>query len=325
MRDRLREYSRGSATSPHGDARGPAPATVADVIVVPAAAKVNLALEVTGRRSDGYHDVATVIVALDWHDLVGLRLRAGSGQVWLRLGGPAAEGVPEGPENLAVRAALALLELAGGGLDAELWLDKRLPTAAGMGGGSADAAAVLRAGATLLRRRGRALPAGDIGAAAAALGSDVPAALAGGAVLATGRGERVRRLPSPAYHLAVAVAGASSTAAAYAALEEGERRGDGRAARVADRLAAGLPPAAGDCGSALEAAACRATPRLAERLGELRARVAGPWHLTGTGGAAFTLAGSAAAATALAAAAAAAGFPARGCRTVAAHPAADAT
>ncbi len=291
---------------------------------MPAAAKVNLALEVTGRRADGYHDVATVIVALDWHDLVGLRLRPGSGEVRLRLGGPAAEAVPEGLENLAVRAALALLELAGGGLDADLWLEKRLPIAAGVGGGSADAAAVLRAGATLLRRRGLTLPAGEVGAAAAALGSDVPAALAGGAVLATGRGERLRRLPSPALHLAVAVAGASSTAAAYAALEEAERRGDGRAARVAGRLAAGLPPEAGDCGSALEPAARRASPRLGERLGELRAGVAGDWHLTGTGGAAFALAGSAAAAAALAAAATAAGYPARPCRTVAAHPGMDA-
>jgi|HubBroStandDraft_6_1064221.scaffolds.fasta_scaffold57187_2 4-diphosphocytidyl-2-C-methyl-D-erythritol kinase len=305
-------------------ARGPAPATVAGVIVVPAAAKVNLALEVTGRRADGYHDVATVIVALDWHDLVGLRLPPGPGEVRLRLGGPAAEGVPRGPDNLAVRAAAALLRLAGGGLDAELWLDKRLPVAAGMGGGSADAAAVLRAGAALLRRRGRALPGAALGAAAAGLGSDVPAALAGGAVLATGRGERLQRLPCPSLHLAVAVAGASSTAAAYAALDDGERRGDGRAARVAERLAAGLPPAAGDCGSALEPAACRATPPLGERLGRLRALVGGDWHLTGTGGAAFALAGSAGAAAALAAAAAAAGFAARGCRTVAAHGAPEA-
>jgi 4-diphosphocytidyl-2-C-methyl-D-erythritol kinase len=305
-------------------ARGPTPATVAGVIVLPAAAKVNLALEVTGRRADGYHDVATVIVALDWHDLVGLRLPPGSGEVRLRLGGPAAEGVPRGPDNLAVRAAAALLRLAGGGLDAELWLDKRLPVAAGMGGGSADAAAVLRAGAALLRRRGRALPGAALAAAAAGLGSDVPAALAGGAVLATGRGERLQRLPCPSLHLAVAVAGASSTAAAYAALDDAERRGDGRAARVAERLAAGLPPAAGDCGSALEPAACRATSPLGERLGRLRALVGGDWHLTGTGGAAFALAGSAGAAAALAAAAEAAGFAARGCRTVAAHAAPEA-
>jgi 4-diphosphocytidyl-2C-methyl-D-erythritol kinase len=114
----------------------------------------------------------------------------------------------------------------------------------------------------------------------------------------------------------VAVAGESSTVAAYAALEEAERRGDGRAVRVAERLAAGLRPDAVDCGSALEAAACRASPVLGERLSRLRARVGADWFLTGSGGAAFALAASAADAAGLAAAAAAAGFPARACRTV---------
>lgn len=286
------------------------------MIVVPAAAKVNLALEVTGRRADGYHDVATVIVALDWHDLVGVRLRPGAGEVRLRLSGTAAAGVPGGPDNLAVRAAAALLGLAGGGFDAELWLDKRLPVAAGMGGGSADAAAVLRAGGALLRRAGLAISEDAVAELAAGLGSDVPAALAGGAVLATGRGERLRPLACPPLHLAVAIAGESSTAAAYAALQDGERGGDGRAGRLAERLAAGRPPLPDDCGSALEAAACRATPLLGEQLCRLRARVGADWHLTGSGGAAFALAASAHGAAELAAAAAAAGFPARGCRTV---------
>jgi 4-diphosphocytidyl-2-C-methyl-D-erythritol kinase len=289
------------------------------VIVLPAAAKVNLALEVTGLRADGYHDVATVIVPLDWHDLVGVRLRPGDGEIRLRVSGPTAAGVPGGSENLVARAAAALLRLAGGGLDVELWLDKRLPVAAGVGGGSADAAAVLRAGAALLGRAGRAPAADALAAAAAELGSDVPAALAGGAVLATGRGEVLTALPCPPLHLAVALAGESSTAAAYAALRDGERRGDGRAARVAERLAAGRPPAGDDCGSALEAAASRANPLLGERLCRLRARVGADWHLTGSGGAAFAIAASPQAAAELAAAAAAAGFPARGCRTLPAH------
>lgn len=316
MRDRPREYSSSFAVAPPPGIGHPSPATVASVIVVPAAAKVNLALEVTGRRPDGYHDVATVIVPLDWHDLVGVRLRPGAGEVRLRVSGPAAGGVPDGPENLVARAAATLLRLAGGGLDAEVWLDKRLPVAAGVGGGSADAAAVLRAGAALLRRAGLAPPEDAVAAAAAELGSDVPAALAGGAVLATGRGELLTRLPCPPLHLAVAVAGESSTAAAYAALLNGERRGDGRAGRVAERLAAGRPPTSDDCGSALEAAACRAAPLLGEQLCRLRARVGADWHLTGSGGAAFALAGSPQAAAELAAAALAAGFAARGCRTI---------
>lgn len=316
MRDRPREYSSSPGEAPERGARHPDGGTVADVIVVPAAAKVNLALEVVGRRPDGYHDVATVIIALDWHDLVGVELREGEGAVRLRLSGACAGAVPAGTDNLAARAAVALLDLAGGGLDAWIWLDKRLPTAAGVGGGSADAAAVLRAGAALLRARGTPAPPGAIVAAAAELGSDVPAALCGGAVLATGRGELLHRLPAPLLHVVVAVAGESSTAATYAALEDGERHGDGRAARVAERLAAGWAPDAVDCGSALEAAACRASPALGERLSRLRARVGADWFLTGSGGAAFALATSAADAADLAAAAVAAGFPARPCRSV---------
>jgi 4-diphosphocytidyl-2-C-methyl-D-erythritol kinase len=309
--------------APGVDTPDPSPATVLAVLVIPAAAKVNLALEVCRRRDDGYHDVASVIVALDWHDLVGIRMRPGQGAVRLRLTGPAADGLPEGDGNLAVRAATAVVGLAGGDLDAELWLEKRLPAAAGLGGGSADAAAVLRAGAALLARWGRPLPVSEIGAAAEALGSDVPAALTGGAVLASGRGERLRRICAPVLHLAVAVAGASSSAAAYAGLHDAERREDGRAARVAERLVAGLPPADSDCGSALEAAACRTAPGLREGLERLRTGAGeGRWHLTGSGGAAFALAPSPAAAAGLARAAAAAGLAARPCRTVpvAHHP-----
>jgi 4-diphosphocytidyl-2-C-methyl-D-erythritol kinase len=316
VRDRPREYSSRSGAAPTSGIGRPSPATVASVIVVPAPAKVNLALEVTGLRADGYHDVATVIVPLDWHDLVGVRLRPGAGEVRLRVSGPTAAGVPGGPDNLAARAVAALLRLAGGGLDAELWLDKRLPVAAGVGGGSADAAAALRAGTALLRRTGRAPAEEHLAAAAAELGSDVPAALAGGAVLATGRGELLQRLPCPPLHLTVVIAGESSTRAAYAALLNGERHGDGRAARVAARLTAGRPPENDDCGSALEAAACRAAPLLGEQLCRLRARVGADWHLTGSGGAAFALAASPQAAAELAAAATAAGFSARGCRTI---------
>jgi 4-diphosphocytidyl-2-C-methyl-D-erythritol kinase len=288
------------------------------MLVVPAAAKVNLALEVCRRRDDGYHDIATVIVAIDWHDLVGLRLRPGAGAVRLRLTGPSADGLPRDDGNLAVRAAAALLRLGGGGLDAELWLEKRLPSAAGLGGGSADAAAVLRAGTALLGRRGVAVPPAAVGAAAAALGSDVPATLLGGAVIATGRGERLRALSGPVLHLAVAVAGESSSGAAYAAVGEAERRDEGRSARVAERLGQGLAPLDADCGSALEAAACRAAPGLREGLERLRAGVpGGTWHLTGSGGAAFALAPSAAVAARLAQAARSAGLAARACRTVA--------
>jgi 4-diphosphocytidyl-2-C-methyl-D-erythritol kinase len=290
------------------------------MLVVPAYAKVNLCLEVTGRRPDGWHEITSVICTVDWHDLVGLRLRRGAGgTVPLRLSGRFAEGVPADAGNLAARAAASLLRLGGDQeLAFELCLVKEVPAAAGLGGGSADAAAVLRAGASLLAAQGRRIAPEDLVAAAAELGSDVPAVLAGGSALATGRGEALAPLPTPPLHLAVAVAGTSSTAAAYAALSAAERRSAGRSETLAAALRrrSAVDPAL--LGSALEPAAGRATPGLADALARLRATTPGsPWHLTGSGGAAFALAPTAAAAGSLAAQARAAGFPARACRTVA--------
>lgn len=292
------------------------------MLVVPAYAKVNLALEVTGRRPDGWHELASVVCTIDWHDLVGLRLRDGEpGALRLWLSGPFAEGVPADPRsNLAARAATLLLDAAEArGLGVDIWLSKQVPAAAGLGGGSADAAAVLRAGADLLAARGAAVAPQQLGAIAAQLGSDVPALLAGGTLLATGRGEVLRRLdaPRPSLHLAVAVAGASATAAAYGALTDEERRATGRVERLTAAMKEESLP--GDLlGSALEPAACRAAPGLADSLQRLRATTPGtPWHVTGSGGAAFAAAASAAEARRLAATAQAAGFPARACRTVA--------
>ncbi len=303
------------------------------MLVVPAYAKVNLALEVAGRRPDGWHDVVTVISTVDWHDLVGVSLRqATGGTVTLGVTGPFAEGVPTDDSNLAARAARLLLRLAGDPPTAalDIALRKEVPSAAGLGGGSADAAAVLRAGSALLATAtaGTRLPPvapDQLAEAAAELGSDVPALLAGGTLLATGRGDVLTRLPAPHLHLAIAVAAPSATAAAYHALTDSERTASGRAATLAAALRAGEStehdsPLAPLLGSALEPAACRAAPGLADSLARLRALTpATPWHLTGSGGAAFALATTAAQAHHLAATAHAAGFPARACRTVS-HP-----
>jgi 4-diphosphocytidyl-2-C-methyl-D-erythritol kinase len=305
------------------------------MLVVPAYAKVNLSLEVTGRRPTGWHDIASVICTIDWHDLVGVEIctgsspggiedAAGSGggadRVRLRVAGPLAESVPTGPDNLAARAAALLLQMAGAdayGTSVTVWLDKRVPAAAGLGGGSADAAAVLRAGAALLATAGRAIPPAALAEAATELGSDVLAVLAGGALLATGRGEVLAPLTAPTLHLAIAVAGPSATAAAYAALRDDERIPTGRATALAAALPGGARLDQALLGSALERAACRAAPGLGDALARLRAVTpATRWHLTGSGGAAFALAGTAQEAKALAAQAQAAGFPARACRTV---------
>ena len=151
-----------------------------------AGAKVNLCLHVTGLRDDGYHLLDSVVMFADLGDQLQISLRPGR-DVTLRITGPMAQGVPEGPENLVVRAAQSM------GLGCELHLEKHLPAAAGIGGGSADAAATLRG---LSRASGQPLPA-DRGLA---LGADVPVCLQPHAARMQGIGQNVTPLPMPALH-----------------------------------------------------------------------------------------------------------------------------
>ncbi|PKQ12722.1 MAG: 4-(cytidine 5'-diphospho)-2-C-methyl-D-erythritol kinase [Alphaproteobacteria bacterium HGW-Alphaproteobacteria-1] len=138
-----------------------------------APAKVNLTLHVTGRRKDGYHLLDSLVAFAD----IGDRLTVALAPVpSLRVTGPRAAGVPEGPENLVLRAAALM------GVSAAITLEKHLPAAAGIGGGSSDAAATLRA---LARLSGRPVPD------ALALGADVPVCLIGRAARMRGIGEDV--------------------------------------------------------------------------------------------------------------------------------------
>src|SRR2546428_12064960 len=106
-------------------------------LVLRAAAKVNLALDVLGRRDDGYHEVATVMQAVDLSDRLVLE---DADVLELRT---TASDVPTDGTNLALRAASTLQEVAGSGRGTRITLEKRIPVAAGLGGGSTDAAAVL--------------------------------------------------------------------------------------------------------------------------------------------------------------------------------------
>lgn len=161
----------------------------ADAFTSPAPAKVNLLLRVLGRRGDGFHELETLFQAIGLHDDVTVR-RTGPG-VGLEVVG--ADLGPE-EENLAHRAARALLDAAGEPVGLHVRLVKRIPAGAGLGGGSSDAAAVLKAGNALLPEP---LAAGKLHELGASLGSDVPFFL-GGSVLArgTGRGERLEPLPA---------------------------------------------------------------------------------------------------------------------------------
>lgn len=151
-----------------------------------ARAKINLTLEVLGKRADGYHEIASVMQALDLHDTLRLELAEGLSLTsdWPQL---------ETPDNLVLKAARLLRRALGVDLGARMHLIKEIPLAAGLGGGSSDAAAALRG---LNELWGRPLPEEELIAIASAVGSDVPFFLVDGTALAEGRGEKVTRLPS---------------------------------------------------------------------------------------------------------------------------------
>ncbi|RFF44953.1 4-(cytidine 5'-diphospho)-2-C-methyl-D-erythritol kinase [Xanthomonas campestris] len=162
----------------------------------PAPAKLNLFLQIVGRRADGYHLLQTVFRLLDWGDTVHVRLRT-DGQIQ-RIG-TSLPGVAE-DDDLMVRAARALQLHAGTALGAELRVDKRIPAGGGFGGGSSDAATVLVA---LNALWGLGLPVDTLAELGLRLGADVPVFLRGHNAWAEGVGEKLTpiSLPQAAYVL----------------------------------------------------------------------------------------------------------------------------
>jgi 4-diphosphocytidyl-2-C-methyl-D-erythritol kinase len=148
-----------------------------------ASAKVNLALHVTGRRPDGYHLLDSIAVFTDLADSVAV---SPADELSLTLSGPFAAHAPGGPTDLAWRAAEAFFRTAGLPRRAAVRIDKNIPAGAGLGGGSADAAAVLFG---LNRISGAPLSARELAAIALSLGADVPMCLVGQALRARGIGE----------------------------------------------------------------------------------------------------------------------------------------
>jgi 4-diphosphocytidyl-2-C-methyl-D-erythritol kinase len=155
-----------------------------------APAKLNLTLEVLGKRNDGYHEIASVIQTMDLADRIFIEP---SDNIDLEMEGPEAGALPADSEaNLAYRAAIALREAAGHvDLGARIALHKKIPAGAGLGGGSSDAAGVLRGLNALWNLH---LSIGDLASIAITLGSDVPFFLHGGTALASGRGEHIEPL-----------------------------------------------------------------------------------------------------------------------------------
>jgi 4-diphosphocytidyl-2-C-methyl-D-erythritol kinase len=157
-----------------------------------APAKVNLYLHVLGRRDDGYHLLDSLIAFVDIGDNVTV---APAAALSLDVGGPEAAALASlGDDNLVLRAARLLAQRAGVAAGASLHLDKRLPVAAGIGGGSADAAAVLRALSELWDHPLEPRALAKLGLE---LGADIPACLAGRPVWVGGIGERIEPAPAP--------------------------------------------------------------------------------------------------------------------------------
>jgi len=162
------------------------------VVAIQACAKINLGLAVLGKRGDGYHELRTVYQTIALADRLEVRVTPGPRAVLLETSGFA---VPAGRQNLAARAAEAVLKELRLRARVSIFLDKRIPPGSGLGGASSDAAAVLRA---VLSSSTRELPMGRLLHLAAALGSDVPFFLIGGRALGLGRGEEVYPLPESA-------------------------------------------------------------------------------------------------------------------------------
>lgn len=205
------------------------------VLTVTAPAKLNMTLDVLGQCENGYHEIATVMQAVTLSDTVTL-IGTRKGHITLASHRMA---LPLDEKNTAWKAAQAFFEYVGvPETGVHITLDKRVPSQAGMGGGSADAAAVL---VGLNEMFGVGLSATTLRKIAAKVGADVPFCVSGGAALAEGIGDRLTPLPSLP-DCAVVVAKPSvgiSTAAAYAAIDSAENLSHPDVAGMCDAMRAG--------------------------------------------------------------------------------------
>lgn len=155
-----------------------------------ASAKVNLTLDILRRREDGYHDLRMVMQSISLGDTVTVRAGTGSSEIIVHAG---RDDLPSGPDNIAWKAAAEFFRETGlPNNGVEITIEKRIPAAAGMAGGSADGAAVLRALRDMLCPE---MPDSKIEKIGARVGSDVPFCVRGGTALAEGRGEILTDLP----------------------------------------------------------------------------------------------------------------------------------
>lgn len=251
-----------------------------DFMVIEARAKINLTLSVLGRRADGYHELDTIMHTISLADTVEIA-KAETLSLTVEAGA-----APLGKENLMMRAAAWFFAETGmaGGAAMRLW--KRIPQEAGLGGGSADAAAVLRG---LNDLYGKPFPVSELSKRAAAIGADVPFCVLGGAARCRGIGDILT--PLPAWEgvslLIVRPAVSVSTRAAYAALDESEAARENKTDAAAEALREkNFPKLAASLANDFEAALFPDAPELAAASAELKA-FGFPTMMTGSGSAFF--------------------------------------
>ncbi|MHC4660217.1 MAG: 4-(cytidine 5'-diphospho)-2-C-methyl-D-erythritol kinase [Planctomycetota bacterium] len=186
-------------------------------IVVLTPAKLNLFLEVLGKRSDGYHEIRTLMQTVTWFDRLSIEATEEADS--LTVSGPAADSIPDDARNLVLRAAKLLRDRTGTSRGARVTLEKSIPPGAGLGGGSSNAAATLSV-LNQLWETGLSKP--ELEEIAAEIGSDVPFFLTGGRALAEGRGEIIQVLPQTSsndYFVLLAPPILMSTAEVYKKLQ----------------------------------------------------------------------------------------------------------
>jgi 4-diphosphocytidyl-2-C-methyl-D-erythritol kinase len=257
---------------------------------LPAPAKLNLFLHVLGRRADGYHLLESLFVLVDWADRLHLERRSDGllRRHDLGLALPA--------DDLCLRAARALQSASGCGFGADIHIDKQLPAAAGMGGGSSDAATVLLG---LNRLWGLRWPRARLAEIGLALGADIPFFVHGHSALVTGIGEHNVPVVVPALDLVVAKPPQGITTAAIfgdpalkrnsaSVIVAGFPEGSGRGIEPepVTRWIPGWHPGFGS--NDLEPGARRHEPEVAQAAGWLQARF-GNSRMTGSGSAVFAV------------------------------------
>ena len=249
-------------------------------VLLRACAKVNYALEVKGLRGDGYHEISSVLQSVSLADELEIERSRGGFELFFE-----PEGVEIGPleENTVYKAWALLWETSGHELPTRIRLHKKIPAGAGLGGGSADAAAVL-VGMNELFDLG--LDAEQLRTIGARIGADVPFCLSGGTALAQGVGETLTPLPAPPAHrlLIAKPERGADTGGIYRAYDERDSGGIASADQVVAALRSGsLTELAGALGNDLEPVTTRLVPEVAAHKREmLRAGALGA-ATTGTG------------------------------------------